>query len=141
MSTATERDYSCKEVAELLLEVVREPGAYVAQLIAARTQDVRKELWDLNRIQNRAQDSLGRPFDLFPGEHSVAKTFLAVDLPRKRQRLVAELFILDFASDEMRRDFVLSDTTGKRLIDRVITKGGIYHKRFDRRPVWVELVV
>jgi hypothetical protein len=142
MTTAVERVYSAQEVGEFLLDVVREPGAYVARLINSRAREVREELWDLNRIQNLATDFQDWPFELFAGHYNIARRVLTVDIPRKRQPLLAELLILDFGSDRMQRDFVLGDdATRKRLMDSVIAKGGIYHKRFDRRPVWVELVV
>jgi hypothetical protein len=142
MTTAVERVYSAQEVGEFLLEVVREPGAYVAQLLDSRAHEVRQELWDLNRIQNLAQDILDWPFEFFPGHHNIARQVLTIDLPRKRQRLNADLHILEFGTDRMRRDFVLGDDEAReRMIMSVIRRGGIYHRRgFDRTPVWVELV-
>src|SRR5690349_15484973 len=68
----------------------------------------RRDLWDLAKTEGFAAAALERP-ERFSGEHSVARTYLEIDVPRRRRWLDAGLLILEFGSAKLRAKFVLSD--------------------------------
>jgi hypothetical protein len=99
----------------------------------------RRELCSLAKTASRACETLEREIESFAGERSIARKVIEQDVPPSQRWLNAALHILDFGSAAMRADFIVGDdATRERLVQWVITNGGIYDRTSGRKnPAWI----